>query len=92
MNWEGFERVYGDSSWDEFKKKFPGADFSQFKEVNGDVIFKKTGEVLYRKGDLQEETLKHILAHRHHSPRPMSRRPSNIPYTPRSQKMGFLRM
>ena len=58
MNWEGFERVYGDESWENFKKSFPGADFSQFKEVNGNIVFKPTGEVLYRKGDLQEKTLK----------------------------------
>ena len=49
-------------SWENFKKQFPGADFSQFKEVNGGiVIFKPTGEVLYRKGDLQEKTLMHVL-------------------------------
>ena len=64
MNWEGFERVYSNdhSSMREFKKKFPGADFSQFKEEDDNIIFKPTREVLYRKGDLQEETLKHILA------------------------------
>ena len=49
-------------SWENFKRSFPNADFSQFKEVNGDIVFKPTGEVLYRKGDLQEKTLKHILA------------------------------
>ena len=49
-------------SWENFKKQFPNADFLQFKEVDGDIIFKPTGEVLYRKGDLQEKTLSHILA------------------------------
>ena len=62
MNWEGFERVYGDESWENFKKSFPNANFSQFKEVDGNIVFKPTGEVLYRKGDLQEKTLKHILS------------------------------
>ena len=63
MNWEGFERVYGpeDESWENFKKQFPGADFSQFKEVDGNIIFKPTGEVLYRKGDLQPKAVLDII-------------------------------
>ena len=48
-------------SWENFKKQFPGADFSQFKEADGDIIFKPTGEVLYRKGDLQPKAVWDII-------------------------------